>query len=133
MASVRTRTTPQDRVTFGSRLAAAPRRFANGPRGRFARVVPVDAPASRETPRERAQAGPEPSPPFPENMRRARTKGVAFAGDALGSVNHMLDAGGSVVNTTITNAWGEHLVDSQPVGDRYGFTQRERDMETESV
>lgn len=43
--------------------------------------------------------------------------------DALGSVGVRIDASGSVIDTRITNAWGENL--AAPGSDRHGFTGRE--------
>jgi len=53
-----------------------------------------------------------------------------YAGDALGSVNYVLNNSAAIVNKQFTNAWGESLVDSHTVSDRHGFTQRERDAES---
>jgi RHS repeat-associated protein len=55
-----------------------------------------------------------------------------YISDALGSMTHMLDAGASVISTTIGNAWGEDIVFSQSTADRHGFTGRERDLDTDS-
>lgn len=56
-----------------------------------------------------------------------------YLGDALGSVNHVVDWNGNVVNNTLTNAWGEELLHTQSIADRYGFTQRERDTESGGI
>jgi RHS repeat-associated protein len=53
-----------------------------------------------------------------------------YVGDALGTVNNVLDGTGAVVNRTVSNAWGEDIVHTQGVADRHGFTQRERDTES---
>jgi RHS repeat-associated protein len=65
-------------------------------------------------------------------IARVESDGTAryYAGDALGSVTHLLDSAAAVLNTTLTNAWGESMVTSQPTADRFGFTQRENDNES---
>jgi RHS repeat-associated protein len=65
-------------------------------------------------------------------IARVESDGTArfYAGDALGSVTHLLDSAAAVLNTTLTNAWGESMVTSQPTADRFGFTQRENDSES---
>jgi RHS repeat-associated protein len=65
-------------------------------------------------------------------IARIESDGTAryYAGDALGSVTHLLDSAAAILNTTLTNAWGESMVTSQPTADRFGFTQRENDSES---
>jgi RHS repeat-associated protein len=65
-------------------------------------------------------------------VARVDATGEAFyyVGDALGSVNQVLRQDQTVANSTLVNAWGEDQVFSQAVSDRHGFTQRERDGES---
>jgi len=54
-----------------------------------------------------------------------------YTGDALGSATQLVNSSQSVVNQYFTTAWGEDLLDQRPVADRYGFTQRENDPESQ--
>jgi len=53
-----------------------------------------------------------------------------YHGDALNSVNALVDDAGQAENQQLTNAWGEPLLADQETADRYGFTQRENDPES---
>jgi RHS repeat-associated protein len=53
-----------------------------------------------------------------------------YLGDALNSVNALVDDEAKVENRQLTNAWGEELVLNQDTADRYGFTSRENDRES---
>jgi RHS repeat-associated protein len=51
--------------------------------------------------------------------------------DGLGSVHMLLGEQGQVVNTSLSDAWGNAVYQDGDVADRYGFTGRELDAESE--
>ena len=53
-----------------------------------------------------------------------------YLGDVLATTHYLLNSSGGIVNTTVSKAFGETLVDSQSTSDRFSFTQREKDSES---
>ncbi len=53
-----------------------------------------------------------------------------YVPDAIGSVTHLIDSSQAIVNSEVTDAWGNVVASTTSVSDRYGFSQREKDSES---